>query len=345
MDQPVNRRIGAIPTATGGIARLAYTRMKQAGILTEPLLKKAKLTVQQMLDPGTRLSVYRQIHFLNLAASALRDEFLGFHLAKLFDLRQLGLLYYVPASSQILGDALQRLARYSSIANECLCVDYHDGASIKIGFSYVGVSRHQDRHQIEFFLTVLIRLCRQLTGCRVAPQHVTLAHRRSDVSTEFAAFIGAGVDFGSGVDEVIFAATSKQLPVVSADPYLNDLLISNCEQAISHRQMMRDPFRSKVENAIAPLLPHGKARAAEIARKLSMSQRTFTRRLLSQNLTFSTILECLRRDLAHQYFADPDLSISQIAWLLGYREPSAFAHAFKRWTGMSPRAARNEINC
>ena len=85
------------------------------------------------------------------------------------------------------------------------------------------------------------------------------------------------------------------------------------------------------------LLPHGKAQAGEIARRLGVSQRTFARRLLAEGVTFSEVLESLRLHLAQRHLADLSLSISQIAWLLGYQEVSAFTHAFKRWTGRAPR--------
>jgi AraC-like DNA-binding protein len=98
-----------------------------------------------------------------------------------------------------------------------------------------------------------------------------------------------------------------------------------------------------VENAIVPLLPHGKARANEIAGRLGVSPRTFARWLSLEGLTFSEVLEGLRCGLAERYLADGNLSISQIAWLLGYQEVSAFTHAFKRWTGKTPREARLQI--
>jgi AraC-like DNA-binding protein len=99
-------------------------------------------------------------------------------------------------------------------------------------------------------------------------------------------------------------------------------------------------FRVDVENAIAPLLPHGTARVPEIARRLGMSPRTLARRLAEEGLTFSTVLEGLRMDLARHYLQDEDLPISKIAWLLGYGEVSAFTHAYKRWTNRTPREAR-----
>jgi AraC-like DNA-binding protein len=55
------------------------------------------------------------------------------------------------------------------------------------------------------------------------------------------------------------------------------------------------------------------------------------------------MLQELRLDLAKRDLADRDLSITQIAWLLGYREASAFAHAFKRWTGKTPRTERQLV--
>jgi len=207
---------------------------------------------------------------------------------------------------------------------------------------YVGVSRHLDRHQIEFFVTVLVRLCRQLTGIRLVPTHVKLAHRRDGGCPEMTEFFGDKVEFDAAVDEVLFAPASRDMPVVSADHHLNKILIGYCEEALSRRPRKRGPFRSSVENAIVPLLPHGKARANEVSRRLGVSQRTLARRLSSEQMSFSSVLENLKIDLAERYLADEALSISQVAWLLGYQEVSSFTHAFKRWTSKTPRQVRTQ---
>jgi AraC-like DNA-binding protein len=332
------KRLGALPTAAGGIARLAYARAQQAGIELKPLLKKAGLTVQRIEDRGARLPVEHQIQFLNLAANALQDEFLGFHLAQLPDLRELGLLFYVAASSETLGDALQRAVRYSSIGNEGLSLKCLAEEDIRIAFDYVGIARHSDRHQIEFFMTMLIRLCRQLTGLHLVPIRARITHRRSNHGgSEFTGYFGGHIAFGARADELTFVGSIKDIAITSADPYLNEILVANCEQALSHRPKNTGTLRSGVENAIVPLLPHGKVRASEIAARLDLSQRTLARRLTMEGVTFSGVLESLRADLARQYLSDPGLSISQIAWLLGYQEVSAFTHAFKRRTGKTPR--------
>ena len=112
-------------------------------------------------------------------------------------------------------------------------------------------------------------------------------------------------------------------------------------EALSRRKASRGSLRPDLENAIALLLPHGKAHAGEISRKLGMSERTLARRLSREGLTLTRVLEELKLELAKRHLQDGDLTISGIAWLLGYREASAFTHAFHRWFGKAPREMRS----
>jgi AraC-like DNA-binding protein len=335
------KRLGEFPTALGTMTRLAYERAQAARLNLEPLLKKAGLTKRQVEDVHARISAQSQISFLDLVASALQDEHLGFHIGQAAELRRrFGLLYYVAASSDTLGEALRRVVRYISMVNESASLKYLEGKDVRIVTNYVGIARHLDRHQIEGWVTLLIRLCRELTGCPVQPSLVRLIHRRRANYSEFAAFLGCDIEFGAPVDDAVFPLSIADIPVVSVDPYLHKLLTANGEEALSRRRAKGGPFRAVVENAITALLPHGNARASEIARQCGLSQRTFVRRLTAENVTFSEVLNNLRRDLATQYLKDDSLSISQIAWLLGYQEVGAFSNAFKRWTGRAPRERR-----
>jgi AraC-like DNA-binding protein len=99
-------------------------------------------------------------------------------------------------------------------------------------------------------------------------------------------------------------------------------------------------LRTRVENAISSVLPHGKVLVEDVARSLRMSKRTLARRLSDEGLNFTEILQQLRRDLAVRYLDDRKLHVSKIAWLLGFHDVSAFTHAFKRWTGKTPRELR-----
>ena len=328
------------PTAVGGIARLAYARLRAEGVEPQPLFQRSGLTERQIEDRDARLAVSSQIKFIELAAAALQDDYLGFHLGQNFELREIGLLYYVLASSEFLEEALQQGVRFSTVVNEGILLRFRGGKDISVIFEYVGVPRNSERHQIEFWITALVRICSQLTGRRVLPSRVTVTHRRRENCPGFRAFLGRDIVFGAAVDEVAFPRTARHLPVVGADPYLNELLKKYFDDALRNRRSNCSPFGSSVENAIMPLLPHGKAKADEVARRLGVSPRTLARRLSLEGLTFSGVLRGLRSCLAERYLADPQPSISKIAWLLGYQEVGAFTHAFRRWTGKSPREVR-----
>ena len=175
---PGLKRFGAVPSAAGTVSRHAYAQARAAGIDVDPLMLKAGVTRDQVRDDNVRLTVKGQIKFISLVASALGDEFLGFHLAGSFDLREAGLLYYVPASSGTLGDALQRLERYSTLGNEGVVLRICEKENFAVTFHHIGVERLSDRHQIECFITLLVRLARQMTNRRLLPTSVCLRHRR-----------------------------------------------------------------------------------------------------------------------------------------------------------------------
>jgi AraC-like DNA-binding protein len=343
------KRLNNIPTASGGITRAAYAFAARARVPVRALLKRANLTLQQAKNARMRIAVRDQIEFLNLVADELDDEFLGVKLAQTVDLRELGLLYYVMASSRTVGDALQRASRYSTIINEGVQIGYRAGKFVSVTFDYRGVARQQDRHQIEFFITILLRMCRNLSGLSLAPLRVEFIHHRTVPSAEIKDLFGANVVFACGADRITYPSSITGAASVNADPYLNALLVKYCDEAVTSRRKQPATWQVKVENAVAPLLPHGQARIGKIASELGVSRRTLARRLASEGLGFRTLLDRLRFDLAKRYLRERDLPISEIAWLLGYRETSAFNHAFKRWTGRTPKglpqtnAKRNRI--
>ena len=338
-----SKHFGSQPDALGLATRLAAERLREAGIVLEPLLREAGLSVSQINKKDTRIGVASQITFLELAAQALNDPLLGFRLARDGELRQLGLLYYAAASSETLGEALDRAQRYSSIVNAGVVLKCSEAGNFTISLRYFGVARHSDRQQMEMLVTTLIHICRALTGRSLKPTVVRLVHPRSGGSSQLEKFFGCRIEFGADADQIIFDKEAAQLRLVGADSYLNETLLRYCEQALAQRRSNVSSLRIMVENAVTPLLPHGKARLDTVARELGMSSRTLARRLTAEGLSFGEILTQLRSDLAMLYLREQNLSISQVAWLVGYQAVDAFSHRCKQWTGMNPKRMRDKL--
>ena len=126
------------------------------------------------------------------------------------------------------------------------------------------------------------------------------------------------------------------LPIATADERLFEILTGYCDEILRQREKKSPDLRHQVERIVMRLLSRGEATVRNVSQELGMSVRTFARRLNDAGSTFAEILDQLRSDLARKYLSDADLAPSQIAFLLGYSEVSAFSHAFKRWTGTSP---------
>jgi hypothetical protein len=208
--------LGAIPNCAGLMTRLACARAQDVGSDLPPLLQGVGLTVRDIEVESVRLSVAAQIDCLNVLAEALNDRLLGFHVAQEMDLRRTGFLYYVAASSDVLGNALQGIARCSRMFNEGIKLKTDFGDALRIGFEYAGVSRRSDRHQIEAWITAIVRCCREITGRELQPIAVRIMHQRIAESGKIDGFFARAAEFGADKDEVSFPGETAKLPTPTA---------------------------------------------------------------------------------------------------------------------------------
>ena len=307
------------------------------------MLQRAGLSEQDLDNPENRISSAAQARLLEFAAEALHDPALGFHLATEVNPRELGLVFYVASAAKDLGEAITLLGRYCRIVNDAIRVQMtrRDG-DLVIEVHVVGVPRFLAVQNAELAVAVILKSLRAITGLRVHPTTITLVHMRNSDFREFERFCGCPVEFGGSTDQLVFSSESLAVPLITEDLHLLDALRPICDAAAIQRETTRGSLRALVENEAQKLLPHGRAQRQNIAKKLAMSTRTLARRLASEGTTFEDVVDELRRSLALQYVKTPGVSLSQIAWLLGYEGAPSFNHAFRRWTGRPPSAARLE---
>jgi AraC-like DNA-binding protein len=118
------------------------------------------------------------------------------------------------------------------------------------------------------------------------------------------------------------------------------MLTAHREAVLKGRGTRRAWLLQTVEQRIIDLLPKGAARATLIATELGVSQQTLTRQLAALGTSFNEVLDQIRKQLALKYVSETDLSLAQVACLLGYANPPAFTLAFRRWTGRAPSELR-----
>lgn len=212
-----------------------------------------------------------------------------------------------------------------------LFVEHRDGAR-RLGM----------RISIEADLASGVSLCRQVSPEPFAPLSVYFKHAAPKTLEHHEAYFGCPVHFGSDKDAMLLSHQSLSKPNTLGDEGITKFLVSHLDQELS--QIKETPaLQAQTKGEIARALSEGLPKMADIGRRLGLSARSFHRRLAEQGLSFQTLTEETRREIAIGMLNERGYALSEIAFLTGYSEQSAFNRAFKRWTGVTPANYRKSI--
>ena len=176
-----------------------------------------------------------------------------------------------------------------------------------------------------------------LVGNDARPRIVRFRHARPVDTREHAALFRCELVFSAEHSELELSNELLQRPLPNANEAYRKIFQRQVEHALA-RLPARSGLADDVREAAQAALLSGHCSLAATARRLGITARTLQRKLQAEGTSFGDLIEALRRELAEAYLAQ-NVPIQEIAWQLGYKTPSAFHHAFKRWTGRTPRAA------
>jgi AraC-like DNA-binding protein len=176
---------------------------------------------------------------------------------------------------------------------------------------------------------------RAITGVDWSPRSVSFIHHEPASTERHQRLFRAPVRFSQPHDALAFDRALLARPLLTAEPALAGVLERQAELLLT-RLPPQGSLRGAVRRALLPALPGGEPRIERVAKALAMTPRTLQRRLSEDGITFQGLLDDLRRELANHYLQGQGRPAAEVAFLLGFADPSAFRRAFKRWTGSSP---------
>lgn len=266
------------------------------------------------------------------ASAQCRGGELAPAVATALDAAAFGLLGFVVASCATLREALGRFGRYSRLLCDELKVELVErGDEIAVVYA-MDASPHVPA-LFEMALTHLVSTSRRGTRGLFRPRRVVFRHPVG--SPSLAGLLRAPVEFGAVEDAVHCDRESLDLPLRGANPTLLGILESHATHVLGSLPAEDDTI-ARVRAAIRALLPHGEPSLESVASRLGVGARTLQRRLRDHGFTFRGLTDDVRRECALIHLAHPDISVAEVAFSLGFSGPSAFHHAFRRWTGRSP---------
>lgn len=196
----------------------------------------------------------------------------------------------------------------------------------------------------EATLASAVSIARQVCPEPLAPVEVLVRHPAPRAVAAHEDWFGCPVRFGADLDAILYSDETLARPNILGDEGISRYLASHLDAELA--EIAREPaLVAQAKAAIAQALSEGAPGMAEIASGLGLSARSFHRRLAEHGMSFQSVTEETRRDLAEGLLRDERHSLAEIAFLTGFSEQSAFTRAFKRWMGTTPASYRKALSC
>jgi AraC-like DNA-binding protein len=335
-----------MPTRSEQISvRLLYpfaAALRDEGVELDPVLAIADIARPLYDHEESRIphTTVRRFHYA--AADKSRNPALGLAAARHYALAQFQALEYFVASSTQVGAALQELVDREPVMSNVRALSLEsrtEGLLLRVQPAASGAHRCW----FEFVVGALYLAGRRIRGS--APSDVRerpsawFAYARPDCATDYDAFFHGRVRFDAPAYGLLLPSPAPEARIEGANTRLRELLQMHLESSI--RQVSSaSSFLDRVSALIAEALPNGDPGMDATAAKLHMSRSTLRRRLGREDTTHRGILRRVRESIALQYLQRSDLSLGEVAYLVGYDDSTSFHKAFKQWTGSTPAECR-----
>jgi AraC-like DNA-binding protein len=357
----------------GGSQGAAHERGRVAMRLVLPILDtaeregiaRARLLEGLSLPPGTSdpadvtasISLLDYFRLLETAEREVEEPGFALRAAGSVDPRSFGAVGFACMTSPTLGDAFQRAARYHVVCTDAAHwrradLDSTDRGTLRgaapkpaaarqsaIVFEQRGPDGRGRCAAVEFALAEMLCHARFLAQEWIEPVETRFAHPRPAALRPFEQFFGGIVRWSAPRNEMLILTDVLERPVPKADPHLLAYFERQAESMLA-RVGDAGPV-SDVLDAIVRALPSGTPRITDVSKSLQTTPRTLRRRLAAQDATFHGLLDQARQTMAARYLERRELAIGEIAFLLGFSEPSPFYRAFRRWFRVSPEEYRS----
>ncbi|KQV82218.1 AraC family transcriptional regulator [Massilia sp. Root351] len=308
------------------------------GLNPQAELVRVGLSKSMLLDSEHAIPAAAAVQLLENAAEASSCQTFGLRMAESRQLSDLGAVSLLLTHQPTLRDALQVLLEYRHLMNRALAIYVEETGGLAVIREEVVTGSPAPRRQAtELAIGVMARLCANLLAQHWRPVSVSFMHDAPADLQLHRRLFGCDVVFGAEFNGIACPAAALAAPNPKADPAMAQL----ARRYLDTLQKERDASLTfEVRKAVYLLLPMGRATAEQIALAQGMNVRTLQRRLEDEGISFSDLVNDVRRDLAQRYMQSPQYSLARIADLLGYSVASSFTRWFTAQFGATPAAWR-----
>ncbi|TPV96181.1 MAG: AraC family transcriptional regulator [Myxococcales bacterium FL481] len=303
------------------------------------ILVASGLTREQVFDPDARIPAPLADAVWLEAARRTGDPDLALSAARALPFGAYKVLDFIVANAPTVGEGLSRVARYFRI------VDPRGHLEIQIEEDSASVVFSTDEGELpapaqQYTFAALVLRSRASSGTDWPLAEVDFTFEAPTEQRVYEEIFASRLNFGASKAQLVIPQSSWKQAVRGADGALFSVLDDHARRLLGEVPEDEPGFLDSLQAELRGRLRGGDTSVGVVAKAMGMSDRTLQRRLEELQVSYSDVLNQLRQELGREYLREPDVSIAEVAFLLGFSDQSAFGRAFKRWTGSSPRAWR-----
>ena len=318
-----------------------WQTIESYGIDAEPFFSAEGIKQGMATDPHARVPVEVLDRIRARAIEKLDVDSFGLRVADYLHPSHFGALGYAWLASSTLRSALERLSTYIKLFNYDTEVELEEADDMLLVTDHIYCKSMNYPARDDTSLAILVQMCRFNCGRTFRPESVWIRHEKPVDEMPWLEFFGCPVTFGSKVNRFSIPLDFVDRKLSSANAQLaliNDQLIAR-----DIARLEKGDIITRVRSIITEKLSSGCFGEKCIADEIQLTVRSMHRKLTQRGTNFSTLLAEVRQETAIRYLRDSSLSLTEIAFLLGFSQASSFSRAYRNWTGESPSKARRKL--
>ena len=314
--------------------------MEELGFERQACLKGTGLLLSQLDSPDARMSLQQELAFYRNTLDLTGDQTIGLKLGEPYVPQRYGLFGYALLSAATFRHALSLAENFGRLTFSFFTLRYQVEGS-RTWFSFTEpppieqalIDLYLDRDMSAARVDFSVILGEPLAFGELHMHHD--GHGRPGVYRDY---FGADIHFSAADSRFSFSSSLLDQPLPQSDPESSRHFQQQCQLLIA-KLTTQGHFVDHVRMLVLAR-PGFFPDIDYVAEKMGMSTRTLRRRLKEENSSYRELLDEIRFGLAKEYLGNTNLSMEEICGLLGYSESGNFSHAFRRWSGQSPREWR-----
>ncbi|UTW66344.1 AraC family transcriptional regulator ligand-binding domain-containing protein [bacterium SCSIO 12643] len=316
----------------------------ESGVNKENILHLTGYSESELCNENTTLDNDTYNAVIENIVNHSRDPFFGLHAGEHLNLSAAGLIGQITQTSETIKQALEYCCEFANLGCSALPSQLQQGkTNYKVTYtpSREWKSPIAIQHTTDGVLAFTIKEFQSLTHHKHSPLEIRLPWKKPDNTSEYQRVFQCPVKFEQSEIAILLDARHVDEKIITSDYNLLRILVAHAQQK-SQQMAHEAQYSAIVKRAVIQLMQPQFPGITEVSGHLNMSSRTLQRKLSREGVTYSELMDQLRREFAMDYLHKPELHINEVADLLGYADASAFIRSFKRWEGQTPNQYRNQ---